>query len=211
MVSEREREAIESAVGKILEEADMEKVTERMVRSLAEKRTGIALSTRDHKDIVRRCIEEFLEKVQAEPEEEPDEEEEKKPDRKRKSGRNEDGEEVDEDVEEEEKERKSKKSKSHEKKGATKGSGSGSGSGAKVGGGGRTTGSNGEIIVCKLSDKRRVTVSLFKGKVYVGIREYYEKEGEMLPTQKGISLSVDQWKKFKEAVPDIQDIIKQRL
>jgi hypothetical protein len=32
----------------------------------------------------------------------------------------------------------------------------------------------------ELGNKKRVTISTFKGKTYVGLREYYEKDGKVL-------------------------------
>jgi len=37
----------------------------------------------------------------------------------------------------------------------------------------------------------------------VNIREYFEKDGEWLPTKKGISLTKDVWKTLKKLVKDI--------
>lgn len=45
----------------------------------------------------------------------------------------------------------------------------------------------------KLGNKKFVDVREFKGKIYVDIREYYEKDGEMRPGKKGISLSTEHW------------------
>jgi hypothetical protein len=45
---------------------------------------------------------------------------------------------------------------------------------------------------------RKVTVSLYNGKVLVNIREFYEdkKTGEEKPGNKGIALPADQWEQF---------------
>lgn len=48
--------------------------------------------------------------------------------------------------------------------------------------------------VLKLSGEKRVSMSEFKGKVYVGVREFYQKDGQWLPGLKGLNMNVDQWK-----------------
>ena len=53
----------------------------------------------------------------------------------------------------------------------------------------------------KLSDNRFVTVREYQGKRLVDIREYYQKEMEMLPGKKGISLASEQWVMLKAAIP----------
>jgi len=51
---------------------------------------------------------------------------------------------------------------------------------------------------------RYVGVSEFRGKKLISIREYYTTDdGEMRPGKKGISLTVDQWKKFKTVIKDV--------
>ncbi|XP_031280930.1 RNA polymerase II transcriptional coactivator KELP [Pistacia vera] len=66
----------------------------------------------------------------------------------------------------------------------------------------------GNLIVCKLSDKRRVTIQDFRGKTLVSIREYYKKDGKELPTAKGMSLTEEQWSVFKKNVPAIEKAVK---
>jgi len=51
---------------------------------------------------------------------------------------------------------------------------------------------------------RRATVSEFKGKTYIGIREYYEKDGQVLPGKKGISMGIDQFNAFISLLPQIE-------
>lgn len=52
--------------------------------------------------------------------------------------------------------------------------------------------------VVSLGSNKFVTVTEFRGKVYVGIREYYEKDGELKPGKKGIALSLEQWNLLKD-------------
>ncbi|ONK69185.1 uncharacterized protein A4U43_C05F20220 [Asparagus officinalis] len=66
----------------------------------------------------------------------------------------------------------------------------------------------GDLIICRLSNKRRVTIQDFRGRTLVSIREYYERDGKQLPSSKGISLTAEQWEAFNKAVPKIEEAIK---
>jgi hypothetical protein len=77
------------------------------------------------------------------------------------------------------------------------------------------TGVGSDIIVGKdeitiiLNKKKRVSIRKFKGQVLVDIREFFETDkGETRPTKKGISLTVDLWKKLKEHMSTIDESIK---
>ena len=47
--------------------------------------------------------------------------------------------------------------------------------------------------VAELGGSRRVTCGAFRGAATVGVREYYEKNGEMLPGFRGLNMSTEQW------------------
>ncbi|XP_073304863.1 RNA polymerase II transcriptional coactivator KELP [Primulina huaijiensis] len=66
----------------------------------------------------------------------------------------------------------------------------------------------GGLIMCRLSKSRRVTISEFRGRTLVSIREYYSKGGKELPSAKGISLTPEQWASFKKNLPAIEKAIK---
>ncbi|KAL6986433.1 hypothetical protein U1Q18_019794 [Sarracenia purpurea var. burkii] len=66
----------------------------------------------------------------------------------------------------------------------------------------------GDLVICKLSEKRRVTIQNFRGKNLVSIREYYRRDGKDLPTAKGISLTTEQWSSFMKNVPAIEKAVR---
>ncbi|EXC24698.1 hypothetical protein L484_003140 [Morus notabilis] len=73
---------------------------------------------------------------------------------------------------------------------------------------GRDYDDEGNLIICKLSEKRKVTIQDFRGKTLVSIREYFKKDGKELPTFKGISMTQEQWSVFKKNVPAIEKAIR---
>ncbi|XP_029469729.1 activated RNA polymerase II transcriptional coactivator p15-like isoform X2 [Rhinatrema bivittatum] len=70
-------------------------------------------------------------------------------------------------------------------------------------------GDSNEASMFQIGKMRYVRVSSFKGKCLVDIREFYlDKEGDIKPGRKGISLFPDQWNQLKEQIPDIDAAIK---
>jgi len=56
---------------------------------------------------------------------------------------------------------------------------------------------------------RYVSVSEFRGKKMISIREYYTTDdGEERPGKKGISLTLDQWEKLKLHIKDVDSELK---
>lgn len=58
-----------------------------------------------------------------------------------------------------------------------------------------------------MQGKKLVKVREFKGKVYIDIREFYEKNGELLPGKKGISLTPELWRKLLSLGDEINETI----
>jgi len=63
-------------------------------------------------------------------------------------------------------------------------------------------------IMFHLQTKKKVVLSKFKNQVLISIREYFEKNGDILPTKKGVSLTKDAWDKLKACINDIDEQIK---
>ncbi|KAI6222311.1 PC4 domain-containing protein [Aphelenchoides fujianensis] len=56
-----------------------------------------------------------------------------------------------------------------------------------------------------LGGKKYVNVRSFKGKTYVDIREYYEKDGKLLPGKKGVALNPEQYEALKGLLDTIDE------
>ncbi|KAL6618734.1 hypothetical protein ACP70R_033873 [Stipagrostis hirtigluma subsp. patula] len=155
-MDEKTKKKVEATVLEILRASDMESVTEYKVRAAAAERLGIDLSVPDRKLFVRGVVESYLRSLPSQEEEEEEEQQEGGAGGEGK-GKQSDEEEEDEDEEDEE----------------------------KKGGGKWEYDDQGDLILCRLSTKRRVTLSEFKGKTLVSIREFYFKDGKEVPTSKG--------------------------
>ncbi|KAH8269744.1 hypothetical protein KR018_009814 [Drosophila ironensis] len=59
-----------------------------------------------------------------------------------------------------------------------------------------------------LERMRMVKINEFRGRKMVDIREHYEKNGDILPGKKGISLSIPQWKKLLELAEEITQAVE---
>ncbi|CEL01548.1 hypothetical protein ASPCAL01129 [Aspergillus calidoustus] len=80
---------------------------------------------------------------------------------------------------------------------------------SRSGGLSRREDANGESY-WEISKMRRVTISTFRGKTMVNIREYYEKDGQELPGKKGISLPTDQFSALVALLPDIETALQEK-
>ncbi|PVH95609.1 PC4-domain-containing protein [Periconia macrospinosa] len=65
-----------------------------------------------------------------------------------------------------------------------------------------------KFVSLKANGTRRVTISDFKGKTLINIREYYEDDGgNMRPGKKGISLSIEQYNALLAAAPLLESVL----
>ncbi|CAK75048.1 unnamed protein product (macronuclear) [Paramecium tetraurelia] len=63
------------------------------------------------------------------------------------------------------------------------------------------------LLNFKLTSFKKVSVSKFKGNVIISIREFFSKDGQSLPTKKGITLQLDNWEKFKQYIAEIDECV----
>ncbi|XP_045784793.1 RNA polymerase II transcriptional coactivator-like [Maniola jurtina] len=59
-----------------------------------------------------------------------------------------------------------------------------------------------------LQGKKLVKIREFMGIVYIDIREFYEKNGEMFPGPNGISLTPDMWKRLLSLSDEINKAVR---
>ncbi|CAK8680405.1 activated RNA polymerase II transcriptional coactivator p15-like [Clavelina lepadiformis] len=72
-----------------------------------------------------------------------------------------------------------------------------------------TASTSGEEEKISLGKMKFVTVRPFKNMIFVDIREHYEKDGELKPGKKGISLQAEQWQRLKQSIDMIDEKIQQ--
>ncbi|GIZ49095.1 hypothetical protein CKM354_001213500 [Cercospora kikuchii] len=65
-------------------------------------------------------------------------------------------------------------------------------------------------VYWSIANKRRVQLTEFKGTLMVGIREFYEKDGEMLPGKKGISMTMEQFDAVLGVLPELEREVRKR-
>ncbi|GIM00510.1 hypothetical protein Vretimale_5289, partial [Volvox reticuliferus] len=61
-----------------------------------------------------------------------------------------------------------------------------------------------------LGGNKRLSISRFQGRLSVDLREFYEKNGEMLPGKKGIALSPADWATLSSHLADVDAALKRR-
>eukprot|EP01084_Bolivina_argentea_P238451 400597_1 len=65
------------------------------------------------------------------------------------------------------------------------------------------------VLPNESSTEKRCVLSKYRGKLYIGFREYYQKNNQKLPSKKGINLTPQQWKFIVEHIDDIDQQYKQ--
>lgn len=56
----------------------------------------------------------------------------------------------------------------------------------------------------------RFSITTFKGREYADIRIFYEKDGDHFPSKKGITVSLDTWIEFREAIMKLELALVER-
>nr|CAH7725734.1 unnamed protein product [Callosobruchus chinensis] len=117
---------------------------------------------------------------------------------------------------ESEQEVKSKKSKKEHKKKKADTSDSDSGPDDKVKkskpeGKKAKSGGSSEDNQWSLGKTRFVKLTEFRNTWYLDIREFYNADGDLKPSKKGIMLTMEQWQKLKNHISDIDEAIKKNV
>lgn len=56
----------------------------------------------------------------------------------------------------------------------------------------------------------RFCAANFKGRKYVDIRIFYSKDGDFLPSKKGITVSLDTWSDFRDSIKKLEGTLRDR-
>jgi len=188
-MDEATKKKVEVTVLEILRGSDMESVTEYKVRKAAADRLGIDLSIPDRKLFVRGVVEEYLRSLSSQEEAEAEAEE----GGAGRESKDKEQEEEEEEEDEEEEEGKGGGKREYDDQGdlilCRVSSFSPTSSLARFFDRSacyaRVLWPNVDLCV-QLSNKRRVTLSEFKGRSLVSIREFYVKDGKEMPSSKGV-------------------------
>nr|CAI5833847.1 unnamed protein product [Callosobruchus analis] len=62
-----------------------------------------------------------------------------------------------------------------------------------------------------LGKTRFAKLTEFKNTWYLDIREFYNADGDLKPSKKGIMLTMEQWQKLKNHISDIDEAIKKNV
>lgn len=55
----------------------------------------------------------------------------------------------------------------------------------------------------------RIEKTVYKGNEYLAIRRWYEKDGQILPSKKGINLKPEEAKELIENIDEIREMVKE--
>ena len=56
----------------------------------------------------------------------------------------------------------------------------------------------------------RFCIANFKGREYVDIRIFYSKDGDFLPSKKGITVALDTWSDFRHSIEKLETTLRER-
>ncbi|KAJ7527160.1 hypothetical protein O6H91_16G039500 [Diphasiastrum complanatum] len=200
-MEEAKQHEVRAVLERLLDGADMETMTESKVRKMVASQTDLDPAAPGLKKLVKELIDDYLERLN-----EQEQEGEKPADEVQRESKEEEQEEDDDEEEDGSGKLLKRKARQRECEGDV--AVSWEQTQRKVKQQAVERDGEGDIIICQLSAKRNVVVQDWRGKTLVSIREYYEKDGRMMPSSKGISLTAEQWESLKNGIPSIEKAIK---